>query len=80
MTEMVERVAKAIYDEWMSVEENPRPWDKCSYVQKSLGIAIARAAIATMREPTKEMVEKGIRGATGGVMCSWQMMIDEALK
>jgi len=45
MSEMVERVAKAIFD-----ATDPISGDQ---------IAAARAAIAAMRQPTMEMVEKG---------------------
>lgn len=80
MSEMVERVARAICgdpnDDGRNVLEVHR--------QR------ARLAIAAMREPTEAMVEAGVRlgcpeGGGGDITASeatdtWQKMIDEALK
>ena len=72
MSEMVERVAKAIAAEFSHLGTG---WDE-----------IARAAIAAMREPTEAM--KSVEGVHWGYSChvcgglkeGWQAMIDEALK
>lgn len=57
MSEMVERVAKAIYESHRFV----RPWDHPNTVKlwhRSCR-ASARAAIEAMREPTDEMMKAG---------------------
>ncbi len=95
MSEMVERVAKAIWDvedtedklgDWDDGKAVPENWkDECR--------TKAREAIKTMREPTKEMIAKGswrcyitLPGPNGndGIEPSpnrcWQTMITEALK
>lgn len=83
MSEMVERVAAAMVDadfdvdSWRHVDEN----------MKDRLRAMARAAIAAMREPTEAMVASGLaengRGAgtyEDYTLDAWQAMIDEALK
>lgn len=73
MTEMIERVTKALVDaEW---------WDY------SAAEDIARLVIAAMREPTPEMIAEGsetddIHGAlaTDTAAQVWRGMIDEALR
>jgi hypothetical protein len=42
-------------------------------------IALARAAIVAMREPTEEMIDAWI-GAPGAIKGGWQAMIDAALE
>lgn len=99
MTEsMIERVAKALYARrpnghgitggaWY-VE----PWEKIGDWAQGEHIAIARAAIATMREPTEEMEREAMALGTDyeiepGVPVTWppagktlwQAMIDAAL-
>lgn len=73
MSEMIERVARAIMS-----EENPDSLDQYS--------AMARAAIEAMREPTDEMkncseeVHWGYScHVCGGLKEGWQAMIDAAL-
>lgn len=66
MSEMIEQVAKAMArNHWL---------DDSRY--KSY-LSTAKAAIAAMREPTKEMLEFGCNSVPIDV---WQAMIDEALK
>ena len=71
MTEMIERVARAI----AQCLNEP---GQCSYSD------IARAAIEAMREPTEAMIKEGAYGSgedSAGVACgAWKAMIDEALK
>jgi hypothetical protein len=43
--ELIEKCAEGIYDKWMSVEEDPRPWAECSNIQKELGRDLARASL-----------------------------------
>lgn len=80
MSEMVERVARAIY------EGTPRnkPYDHLSAFKRKGYEAEARAAIEAMREPTEAMCTAGrlanmsIIGGYGGPT-SWEAMIDAAL-
>ena len=69
MTEMVERVARALAE----VDANHEIYHQRPYVEW------ARAAITAMREPTKEMVRAGFRD-WGGTSGTWQAMIDAALE
>ena len=74
MSEMVERVAKAMVDE------------DGDYTVRDHHRRRARAAIAAMREPTQRMLEVGRRGPNREYMwdhdalVAWQDMVDEALK
>jgi hypothetical protein len=80
MSEMIERVAQAIRLEWAAHSTTPLPF----YAGELE--AVARAAIAAMREPTDDM--KQIEGVHWGYPCAicggltegWYAMIDEALK
>ena len=73
MSEMVKRVARAIVA--LGLDDRERP------------LAIARAAIAAMREPTEAMKQKGgdLDNGYGMEITEalaeevWQAMIDEAL-
>ena len=91
MSEMVERVARAIWQEsvgradWYKWETfRPDAWGRC------LSMAQARAAIEAMREPTEAMIEAA-RNEDDPGFCdepgfaaphkdAWQAMIDAALK
>ena len=66
MSTMVKRVAQALQQEMETA-----PFDETA-------IALARAAIAAMREPTEEMLDAWIR-APGAIKGGWQAMIDAAL-
>ena len=62
MSEMVERVARAIAaanraNDWDKIDEN----DVCDrgYLLRRDYLALARAAIEAMREPTEQMIEAG---------------------
>jgi len=75
MTEMIERVARAIHS--AEVEDEGDPWnDLGDYVQGEYR-TLARAAIAAMREPTEAMLGPPWNY---GRLEIWQAMIDEALK
>lgn len=82
MSEMIERVAKAIYDshEFKKGWEHPdtkRLWHEFMRAE-------ARAAIEAMREPTDEMLEASHYGEAPREPNShyevWKYMIDTALK
>ena len=85
MTDMVEKVAKAIATK--ALGEVGRDYDPFA-IQKC--IPYARAAIAAMREPTDEMNDAGADKCDGGCAeesCQfgfmgkiWTAMIDAALK
>jgi len=68
MSTMIERVAQALQQEMATA-----PFD-----EPASSFALARAAIAAMREPTEEMVLAWIR-APGAITGGWQGMIDAAL-
>jgi hypothetical protein len=68
MSEMIERVARAI-DRAISEQHDPTP----GY--------LARAAIQALRNPTREMLERGYENNFGYYPTqAWQAMIDEVLK
>jgi hypothetical protein len=67
MSTMVERVAQALQQE-MGTAAFDEP----------ASVALARAAIAAVREPTQEMLDAWIR-APGAIKGGWQGMIDAAL-
>lgn len=79
MSEMVERVARALY----AVNTGgAASWEDEAPEFQQWVCEQARAAIAAMREPTEAMVEEGaseIRAA-GGPEFVWRAMIDAALK
>ena len=68
MSTMVERVAHALQREMATA-----PFD-----EPASSFALARTAIAAMREPTQEMIDAWIR-APGAIKGGWQGMIDAAL-
>jgi hypothetical protein len=72
MSEMVERVAKAI------ASERVRRSNLSSPSAEIEEVAFARAAIAAMREPTPEMINSV--WASSGDILAWKAFIDEALK
>ena len=67
MSTMVKRVAQALQQEMGTAP-----------IDEATSFALARAAIAAMREPTEEMVLAWIR-APGAITGGWQGMIDAAL-
>ena len=77
MSEMIERVAKAISD----TSDHGCPWDS---VNKEQFRKYARAAIEAMRDPTVAMAGVDCPCTLGRVEATikdvWQQMIDEALK
>jgi hypothetical protein len=82
MTDMVERVARAIYED----RNGPRcePWGTKPKGHKDPYRADARAAIEAMREPTEAMVGSGADhdaegGGTGNPLAIYTAMIDAAL-
>ena len=86
MTEMIERVARAIYAQMD--QSSSDPWDEALLRVEKYGVTppmvrmareYARAAIEAMREPTPAMIEAGRRNSLT-LEQSWKQMIDEALK
>ena len=89
MTEMIERVAKALF-----LKNNPRlSWEKASRESTDHFRSVAKIAIEAMREPTEAMLVSGdeqiieflkdhifaLRDSTPAA-AAWQLMIDKALK
>jgi hypothetical protein len=68
MSTMLKRVAQALQQEMETA-----PFD-----EPPSSFALARAAIAAMREPTDEMIDAWI-GAPGAIKEGWKAMIDAAL-
>jgi hypothetical protein len=68
MSTMVKRVAQALHQEMGTA-----PFDETA------ALALARAAIAAMREPTQEMLDAWLK-APGAIKAGWQAMIDCALR
>jgi hypothetical protein len=66
MSEMIERVAKAIWEQAFDPMEHDE------------AVVYARAAIAAMREPTVGMINSV--WASSGDILAWKVFIDEALK
>lgn len=82
MSEMVERVAEAIY-----IADSGKGWDQQNSWLHEMYFKKARAAIEAMREPTEAMKCDGdVRPwdwscqTCGGPKEHWYRMIDEALK
>lgn len=80
MSEMVERVARAIAEAGRESDVLFYPVGK----RAEQYAAIARAAIEAMREPTAEMVESGLKKPQGmtdwpaALGVAWRAMIDVA--
>lgn len=81
MSEMIERVAKALYDNMCLA--NPHvmvTWEALQLDLKSYYSELARAAIEAMREPTDEMwaaCEQAKADFEAGI--AWPVMIDAAV-
>jgi hypothetical protein len=82
MSEMVERVARALH-------EAHKPWCDYTYdfehpmASREVYEALARAAIAAMREPTEGMIEaRSVPGVLerSDIRLVWMAMVDAALK
>ena len=82
MSEMIERVAKAI------ALDDCQTWNELDAVNRGMFLSFARAAIAAMREPTEAMLEAGTItvSKTGVISIStqdaariWRAMVDAAL-
>lgn len=58
-SEMVEKVARAIWLDMASRADKESAWDGFDANDRASYISMARAAIEAMREPTKEMVTAG---------------------
>ena len=76
MTDMIERVARAIAD----AERNRRP-----SMAEPFAETLARAAIEAMREPTSNQLDAGYaaiseRQCDDDLAFGWRAMIDEALR
>jgi len=93
VSEMVERVARAIFEAWATEESAASTWDDVCQRAKDgyphaikwhrMAISEARAAIEAMRKPNEDMYEAAWNAE---VSCSytesayaWSAMIDAAL-
>lgn len=77
MSEMIERVAKRLWDDSFDRMPDP-PWEQTTELQKQFNRMLARSAIHAMREPTfdpeKVSYSQGMTRADW-----WRAMIDAAL-
>jgi hypothetical protein len=84
MSEMVERVARTIWDEWSlwgsPIREAKPNWADLTADQQGIGRRIARAAIEAMREPSPAMHRAGAASVGSAAGRVWHAMIDTALK
>ena len=85
--DMVEQVAKAIYDCHKLIQPSSFTWEETIEPRhREAWLKYARAAIAAMREPTPAMLKACDSIMGGGFQNShsdletWQEMIDAALK
>jgi hypothetical protein len=86
MSEMIERLAKALYS-----EDDPDAWDEAvriaarfpneKYLQEEIDEtrAKARRAIEAMREPTEKMSKAAWDDGIDQPLVAWHAMIDAAL-
>ena len=77
MSTMVKRVAQALQQEMGTAPSDETAASPSE--ARSHSFALARAAIAAMREPTEEMIDAWIK-APGAIKGGWQAMIDAALE
>lgn len=82
MTEMIERVARAIF---AAKSQTHTTWEQCDWGYRTMKMKEARAAIEALREPTEGMVKAADRRNDDNddeeaTLANWQAMIDEALK
>ena len=84
MSEMVERVAKALYIAEIGPAIGPFDWDidEAGEVAARNYRKMARAAIEAMREPTEAMVRAGgdVTESDAIAIATWHAMIDEAIR
>lgn len=64
-SEMVERVALGLWDEWQADVVETVPFSVADEESQAMWRGLARAAIAAMREPTAEMLRGGLCGWNG---------------
>ena len=88
MSEMIERVARAIFASWRKqmdedgqTGKGPLSFDDLDGDERGFGIDAARAAISAMQEPTDAMIEAAEPWAEqNGFSRGWRAAINEALK
>lgn len=95
MSEMIEKVARAIWEKATPLKPGPwnddlNKWDRASDQERFICMGQARAAIAAMQEPTEAMIGAGeqahyrypshIDNARAKTERAWGAMIDAALK
>ena len=81
MSEMIERVARAMCREWLEMDYEGENVDHLVEHEWSGWAYIAQTAIAAMREPTLGMTDAGYAASDEHhtMSAAWQAMIDEAL-
>lgn len=81
MSEMIERVAKAICGSCPGTGDVNEHFSGEYSLTKSMWLSMSRAAIEAMREPTKAMKAcPDFPYCPGEAWAYWEAMIDEALK
>ena len=84
MSEMIERVARAIYNAAPHLHQGePIPWEELRGPLHDSALRLARVAIEAMREPTFNMVRVGTQRfdnvSWGDIEECWHFIIDAAL-
>ena len=81
MSEMVDRVAKAMYDAMIArMNVKSFGWEAEDNHLRDDWRAVARVAIAEMREPTEEMTDVISHDEYDWGANNWRAMIDSALE
>ena len=79
--DMVERVAKALYEAMYPQERNQHlpEWFVAGDGCRDLFMGYARTAIQALRDPTEPMMEASFKECRNNGRVAWQAMIDAAL-
>ncbi len=84
MSEMVERVARALWPEFDDLPTDasqPRLARAGQFgMTQEVALENARAAIEAMYEPTMEMIVSGEKSVSEGSATGWRAMIDAAIR
>lgn len=83
MSEMIERVARALHNEMSDPNKLGGAWSSCTDAQRERWRVSAHIIVAVMREPTESMVDAGMEHVGDpcwreNVKMAWRAMIGEA--
>ena len=74
MTDMIERVATALYEQWAAFFVVSKTWDGAKPDSQAEFRTIARTAIAAMRDCTPAMLDAGSGAHPAGAAKNWPML------